>query len=632
MVYTVRQTKEPRIQNMQKTLSTFLLFITCSIGWLQAQKSKGIRALDKNLNTKKYTEYAPSLSADGKIMVFQSDNNRYRIWYLYEARLQTNGKWSKPRSIKSINHFGQKPSVGNGFQTDFIAAPCLSPDGNTLYFCATFAGNLGKRDLYVSYRGTNGEWGKPINVGAPVNTNASEDFPSISPEGDALYFARPNGKKRQQKTCYDLWVSLKNPQTGNWKKPEKLPKSINTGCEKCPRIQADGVTLVYSSVHEGGTTGFDLYKAVLNVKQTDWEQIGEISELNSPDFDQFVTVTGEGKGTKAYYNTQGKKTPDVFQVTPLPASLQLQQIRNNTGYLLATTDGKDTYVLGDQATLKLYLLEPGEKPYLLKAFKADTESGGFTLALRFGYDYKIKATAKGYESNEHTFRIGETSADYRMMLHKIGKATGALIAKNTGSNTGNKNKDQSLVVAQKNWKKAQNKLFFNPATGEVISQADLSKRWANKESNQTVKPRHKIHSESDLAKAYPEFKPYESNTFIKRNGGQTNILAKLKMPHLYFAYKSTILDAQSRVYLQTVYKLMQHHPDLHLRVEAHTDASGTWTSNLLLSEQRAKAVKAFLTDLGIPSGQIVVKGFGEARPLGASAAKNRRVALYFKAK
>ena len=247
---------------------------------------------------------------------------------MYESRLQKNGKWTKPRFIEAINNFGQKPKTSNGFQTDFIAAPHLSADGNSLYFCATFSGSVGGRDIYVASRQSNGKWGKPINVGAPINTSGAEDSPSISPEGDALYFARPNGKKAAKSTCYDIWQSKKDLTTGNWLKPKKLPKGqINTGCEKCPRIQSDGLTLVFSSIREGGKGGFDLYKAVLNVKETDWEMLAPVNSLNTANFDQFATVTSD----KVYFNSQGKRTPDIFEAIPVPATLQLQKVINTQG-------------------------------------------------------------------------------------------------------------------------------------------------------------------------------------------------------------------------------------------------------------------------------------------------------------
>lgn len=60
----------------------------------------------------------------------------------------------------------------------------------------------------------------------------------------------------------------------------------------------------------------------------------------------------------------------------------------------------------------------------------------------------------------------------------------------------------------------------------------------------------------------------------------------------------------------------------------HTDATGSADRNLVLSEQRAGAVKAFLVKQGIEAGRLQTKGLGSqdlAVPSAPAAAANRRV-------
>ena len=73
-----------------------------------------------------------------------------------------------------------------------------------------------------------------------------------------------------------------------------------------------------------------------------------------------------------------------------------------------------------------------------------------------------------------------------------------------------------------------------------------------------------------------------------------------------------------------------------LRVDGHTDNTpirySPWQDNLHLSMMRAKAVVAFLSGEGIPSGAMFAAGFGEWHPVAPNAtkegqAKNRRVEL-----
>ena len=69
-----------------------------------------------------------------------------------------------------------------------------------------------------------------------------------------------------------------------------------------------------------------------------------------------------------------------------------------------------------------------------------------------------------------------------------------------------------------------------------------------------------------------------------------------------------------------------------LRVEGHTDNSGTAEYNLRLSERRAQAVSRALELAGMAAARLKVQGHGSGKPIAdnqteAGRARNRRVAL-----
>ncbi|MFL5297546.1 MAG: OmpA family protein, partial [Phenylobacterium sp.] len=67
---------------------------------------------------------------------------------------------------------------------------------------------------------------------------------------------------------------------------------------------------------------------------------------------------------------------------------------------------------------------------------------------------------------------------------------------------------------------------------------------------------------------------------------------------------------------------------LTFQIVGHTDATGSADRNLLLSEQRAEAVKAFLVKQGVDAARLQTKGMGSqdlAVPEAPEAAANRRV-------
>ena len=68
--------------------------------------------------------------------------------------------------------------------------------------------------------------------------------------------------------------------------------------------------------------------------------------------------------------------------------------------------------------------------------------------------------------------------------------------------------------------------------------------------------------------------------------------------------------------------------NVQFNVDGHTDASGSDTYNLSLSERRAASVVSFLKAQGIDPSRLTAKGHGESEPRDSSdpfAAINRRV-------
>lgn len=93
--------------------------------------------------------------------------------------------------------------------------------------------------------------------------------------------------------------------------------------------------------------------------------------------------------------------------------------------------------------------------------------------------------------------------------------------------------------------------------------------------------------------------------------------------------KSTLLAASFQV-LDQVVEIMKEYPDYFMSINGHTDNVGNEDSNLLLSEERAKACFDYLIEKGIDSKRLSYKGFGEMAPMANNATsvgrmRNRRV-------
>lgn len=82
--------------------------------------------------------------------------------------------------------------------------------------------------------------------------------------------------------------------------------------------------------------------------------------------------------------------------------------------------------------------------------------------------------------------------------------------------------------------------------------------------------------------------------------------------------------------VQKLADFLKQSPKTKVMIEGHTDSVGSESSNLVLSDRRASAVKMALTDKGISSDRISTHGYGEAYPIAgndtaAERQLNRRV-------
>lgn len=160
-------------------------------------------------------EGAQQISSDGKTLVFTGCNRRdgYGKCDIYFAKKNIYGQWERPYNAGSVIN---APSADK--------QPCLSPDGRFLYFASDRAGGKGKMDIWVSERDANGNWGKPTNLGDPINTAGDDICPFIHPDNQTLYFSSDGHAGLGGK---DIFVSRRD-SSGNWSKPQNIGYPINT--------------------------------------------------------------------------------------------------------------------------------------------------------------------------------------------------------------------------------------------------------------------------------------------------------------------------------------------------------------------------------------------------------------------
>ena len=98
----------------------------------------------------------------------------------------------------------------------------------------------------------------------------------------------------------------------------------------------------------------------------------------------------------------------------------------------------------------------------------------------------------------------------------------------------------------------------------------------------------------------------------------------ISLPHVYFTRGGVSLLESSNESLDQLYTLLNDNPTMRIELLGYTDNQGDARLNIVLSEKRVAAVKAYLVTKGIATSRITGKGFGGANPIASNATEETR--------
>ena len=203
-------------------------------------------------------EGAPTLSADGQFMFFAScmemsgdygspERKGYGSCDIFYSQKQ-NGKWSVPVNA------GQQVNTRN-----WETQPSFSSDGKTLYFIRGSVTREGIKnpDIYSATVGEDGKFGEAVRLSDVINTPFKEESVFIHPDNQTLYFS---SEGHPGMGGLDIFMS-KRQADGSWGKPANLGYPINTVTdENSLVVDANGKLAYLASEREGGFGGLDIYQ------------------------------------------------------------------------------------------------------------------------------------------------------------------------------------------------------------------------------------------------------------------------------------------------------------------------------------------------------------------------------------
>jgi hypothetical protein len=210
-------------------------------GWTKAE------ALPDPVNTA-YDEQLVGITNSGDTIFFYIDHvDEFGDIFMSQKQV---GIYSEPSPLKPVN-------------SESIESACsISEDGNTILFSSSRVGGLGELDIYMVRKLPTGEWGVPQNLGPEINTPFSEDFPTLSGDGQTMYFCS-NGHPGMG--GYDLFFSTWDAQSKVWTKPQNIGYPINTPFDdKTISFTANGNLAYVTSIRPEGSGDLDVFEIRFN--------------------------------------------------------------------------------------------------------------------------------------------------------------------------------------------------------------------------------------------------------------------------------------------------------------------------------------------------------------------------------
>jgi len=210
----------------------------------------------------------------------------------------------------------------------------VSADGKKLYFTSNREGGKGGLDIYISEIDATGDWGIPVNLGVTVNTAYNEDNPFITANDSLLYFC---SEGHNSMGGYDNYRS--HLENNGWGKPENLGYPINsTDDDKFFQPANNGLNACYSMKTDYKQR--DLF--YLGIGGPDVNQIYEIAgnlhldDTSSTGLENcYIAVLNKISG-ETLFRTSPDPASGTYSMTVAPGEFMI--VYSGKGYLPVSVD------------------------------------------------------------------------------------------------------------------------------------------------------------------------------------------------------------------------------------------------------------------------------------------------------
>lgn len=474
-----------------------------------------------------------------------------------------------------FNPINLGPNI-NSDQAEYF--PSVTADGEEIYFTVNNPHNkYPNEDIYTSTK-VGGKW-QPRTALANINTTETQEGAhSITQDGRYIFYA--SDRRINNLGRFDIFIAKK--EGSEWKSPKNMGRIINTpDWESQPIISADSKLLFLVRKSRDGYGGSDIYVCRIDENTGQFgkpENLGNV--INTPGDEQRPYLHPDGK--TLYFASDGHPgmgRADLFKSTLQDDGTWSTPV--NLGYPINTSDVEHG----------LYVSADGKTGYI-----ASDREGGYGDMDIYSFDMPNSVKPATVVSVKGTTKDEETKKAVASTIKVIDAETEE-VYKLTGSD------------------KIDGSFLITLPTGKTyVFQASADGYLPYSENFTLAKDK-----ESEI---------YQLDALMQKVAKGKEFVLK----NIFFEVGKYELIPSSKAELNTLVKYLADNSDVFLEIGGHTDNTGSETANQILSENRAKAVYDYLIQQGVANNRITYKGYGESQALVPNTteenkAKNRRTAF-----
>jgi outer membrane protein OmpA-like peptidoglycan-associated protein len=490
-----------------------------------------------------------------------------------------------PGTIMKIENMG--PDINTNLAE---LRPTVSADGNLLFFIVEndpmntkYSSIRNSQDIWYARRDSFGRWGPATHMTYPLNTYFYNAVYWISPDNNRILIRNAFIEGDYVGNGVSMSYKMKN---GKWSKPNALMirnyQKYDRGTQNGATMAHDGKTMLLYMSDKKGSDNNDIYVSFLMPDST-WSEPKSLGKkINLPDNNEMTPYLASD-GETLYFSSDrpgGLGDNDIWMSRRLDKTWTKWSDPVNLGEPINTPDWDAFFTLD----------AGGEYAYMTTSTSGYGESDIVRVKLLEIERPKPVLLVSGNVYNKKTKEPLSASLVYETLPD--------------GTEAGNG--------------------ISNPSDGSFKMVLPYDKNYSIRASaDKFFAISENLNLDSLVKAGYKEI--HRDLYLVPIEIGQV-----VRLNNVFFDFDKWDLRPESFVELDRVVKLMNDNPTLEIEMSAHTDSKGTDEYNITLSENRAKSVMNYILSKGIAENRITSHGYGETQPVATNETDegrqlNRRV-------